>query len=30
MEVVRYLIEEVGVNINAVDRWGVTPLSEAD
>jgi glutaminase len=28
-EVVRYLVEEAGVIINPVDRWGATPLCDA-
>ncbi len=27
-DVVRYLIEEMGVDINPVDRWGATPLND--
>ena len=29
LEVVRYLIESCRVNLNPIDRWGVTPLSDA-
>jgi len=30
LEVVKYLVETVKVNINALDRWGSTPLNDAD
>ena len=29
IEVVRYLVEEAGVNPSPVDRWGGTPLDDA-
>lgn len=29
IEIVRYLVEELKVNISPVDRWGATPLCDA-
>lgn len=29
LELVKFLVEECKVNINSVDRWGSTPLSDA-
>lgn len=29
LNVVKYLIDEVKVNVNPIDRWGATPLNEA-
>lgn len=28
-EIVKYLVEEVGVDVSPVDRWGATPLCDA-
>jgi glutaminase len=30
LNTVKYLIEEAGVEINPVDRWGSTPLNDAE
>ena len=29
LEIVKYLVQEVKVNINSKDRWGSTPLDDA-
>lgn len=29
-EIVKYLVEVAGVNVNPIDRWGATPLNDAE